>query len=197
MRSPRAPVRPASTPWWTSTAASECCSRSAPRAGGNCRTRRSTSTARWKCSPRTARSSASTSTLASPASRCRSTRSTFRSGGCWRSSPRRSSPASRRSRSPRLRPATSPKQSCGGWLTPHCCPPGRSNWCPAVPGTFSSTSITATSSPSPAPPPRRTSFGSTTASSPAAYGSSVRPTHSTPPSSARMPTPPPRNSRRS
>ena len=45
---PPGPAPPRSTPWSTSTAASACCSRSAPRAGANCPTRRWWWTGRWR-----------------------------------------------------------------------------------------------------------------------------------------------------
>ena len=47
------------------------------------------------------------------ASRCRSTRSTSRSGACWKSSRRRSSPACPSSPSPRPRQPISPRRPCG------------------------------------------------------------------------------------
>ena len=95
-RSPRAPAPPWATRSSTSTAASGCCWPTPARAAASCPTTPSTSRARSSRWAAAARSSASTSAPRCAGSRCRSTRSTSRCGGRWRSSRPRSWPACRR-----------------------------------------------------------------------------------------------------
>ena len=107
-----------------STGGSGPCSSTRARGGASCPTTSSMSTGSRSRSAGVGPSSASTSTPPGRVSRCSSTPSTSRSGGCWRSWPRPCSPVSRRSSSRPARRRTSPSWPSGTWSSRACCPPG-------------------------------------------------------------------------
>ena len=130
MPSRRGPAPPNGTPSSTSTAASGCCSPTPARAAGSCRTPPCWSTARWNDSARPASSSASTSTPRVAAWPCRSTRSTSRSGECWKNWPRHSSRACPPWSSRHPRPPTWPRPWSRRSSPPVCCPKAACSWSP-------------------------------------------------------------------